>query len=200
MKYTFFILAMSLFLAACGTTQNESAPNTGEQKDTPHTVNVKNSTIEHQTRESGQQISEHLVDLSTQLPHVNDATAVVLGKYAIVGIDIDENTERSDVGSIKYSVAEALKHDPHGANAMIIADPDLYARLQEIGEDIKSGQPIQGIMNELADISGRLIPEVPADIIDPNTKEETEQPKKQMNSTENKQLEEKQQEQSNYHK
>lgn len=198
MKHAFFILALSVLLTACGT-NNESLPPNND-KDAQHIVNVKNSTIEHQDRESGQQISQHLVKLASQVQHVNDATAVVLGDYAIVGIDIDANIERSEVGSIKYSVAESLKHDPHGANAMIIADPDLYARLQEIGEDIRTGQPIEGIMNELSDITGRLIPEIPADIVDPNTKQETEAPKQQMNEAENKQLEKKQQEQSNYHK
>lgn len=198
MKHAFFILALSVLLTACGT-NNESLPPDND-KDAQHIVNVKNSTIEHQDRESGQQISQHLVKLASQVQHVNDATAVVLGDYAIVGIDIDANIERSEVGSIKYSVAESLKHDPHGANAMIIADPDLYARLQEIGEDIRTGQPIEGIMNELSDITGRLIPEIPADIVDPNTKQETEAPKQQMNEAENKQLEKKQQEQSNYHK
>ncbi|MBN6889184.1 YhcN/YlaJ family sporulation lipoprotein [Cytobacillus horneckiae] len=198
MKHAFFILALSVLLTACGT-NNESLPPDND-KDAQHIVNVKNSTIEHQDRESGQQISQHLVKLASQVQHVNDATAVVIGDYAIVGIDIDANIERSEVGSIKYSVAESLKHDPHGANAMIIADPDLYARLQEIGEDIRTGQPIEGIMNELSDITGRLIPEIPADIVDPNTKQETEAPKQQMNEAENKQLEKKQQEQSNYHK
>ncbi|WP_433957690.1 YhcN/YlaJ family sporulation lipoprotein [Cytobacillus horneckiae] len=198
MKHAFFILALSVLLTACGT-NNESLPPDND-KDAQHIVNVKNSTIEHQDRESGQQISQHLVKLASQVQHVNDATAVVIGDYAIVGIDIDANIERSEVGSIKYSVAESLKHDPHGANAMIIADPDIYARLQEIGEDIRTGQPIEGIMNELSDITGRLIPEIPADIVDPNTKQETEAPKQQMNEAENKQLEKKQQEQSNYHK
>ncbi|NRG45498.1 YhcN/YlaJ family sporulation lipoprotein [Bacillus sp. CRN 9] len=198
MKHAFFILALSVLLTACGT-NNESLPPDND-KDAQHIVNVKNSTIEHQDRESGQQISQHLVKLASQVQHVNDATAVVIGDYAIVGIDIDANIERSEVGSIKYSVAESLKHDPHGANAMIIADPDIYARLQEIGEDIRTGQPIEGIMNELSDITGRLIPEIPADIVDPNTKQETEAPKQQMNEEENKQLEKKQQEQSNYHK
>ncbi|MEX3714325.1 YhcN/YlaJ family sporulation lipoprotein [Cytobacillus horneckiae] len=198
MKHAFFILALSVLLTACGT-NNESLPPDND-KDAQHIVNVKNSTIDHQDRESGQQISQHLVKLASQVQHVNDATAVVIGDYAIVGIDIDANIERSEVGSIKYSVAESLKHDPHGANAMIIADPDLYARLQEIGEDIRTGQPIEGIMNELSDITGRLIPEIPADIVDPNTKQETEAPKQQMNEAENKQLEKKQQEQSNYHK
>ena len=40
---------------------------------------------------------------------VNDATAVVVGKYAIVGIDVKAKLDRTRVESIKYSVAESLK-------------------------------------------------------------------------------------------
>ena len=61
------------------------------------------------------------------------------------------------MGTIKYSVAESLKNDPHGARAIVVADPDMNARLREIGEDIRKGEPIEGVMNELADIAGRLI-------------------------------------------
>ena len=108
--------------------------------------------------------------------------------------------DRSEVGSIKYSVAESLKNDPHGARAMIVADPDVNARLKEIGEDIRKGEPIEGIMNELADIAGRLIPEVPADLKDPKRSEPTEIPKKTLNHSERQNLDKQQQEQSNHHK
>ena len=43
------------------------------------------------------------------MPGVNDATAVVVGKYAIVGIDVKAKLDRTRVESIKYSVAESLK-------------------------------------------------------------------------------------------
>lgn len=189
------IVAVLLLLLVGCNAQNEAADN-GNQ----NLVKVQNSTIEDVDRKSGQEISRHLVDLATGVANVKDATAVVIGNYALVGIDVNSNLERSEVGSIKYSVAESLKNDPHGAKAVVIADPDLTARLKEISDDIKNGQPITGIMNELADISGRLIPEIPADMIKPTPKNGTEKPKENISNKDQKKLEEEQQDQSKHMK
>lgn len=192
----YFILLMSVIfiLFGCGVNNEVS-----EQKQ--NVLNVKNSTIENVDKHTGQEISKHLVTLATSIHGVNDATAVVLGKYAIVGIDVNKDLDRSEVGSIKYTVAESLKHDPHGARAVVVADPDINARIKELGEDINNDRPLQGIINELADIAGRVIPEIPADIIDdPTPKNATEEPKKTLNKNEQKNLENKQEEQSNHHK
>lgn len=190
----YLILLFSLFILCGCRGNNETAENK------QHTINVKNSTIQEVDKKTGQEISKHLADLAASVPSVNDATAVVLGKYAIVGIDVNKNLDRSEVGSIKYTVAESLKNDPNGARAIVVADPDINARLKEIAEDIQKGEPIQGIMNELADISGRLMPEIPADLTDPNTKNMLDEQKKQLNEDEEKKLEQKQEEQSNHHK
>ena len=191
--YLFLIISLFL-LFGCNNRDNDVAQNQN------NVVNVKNSTIQNVDKQTGQQIAKHLSDLATSIPKVNDATSVVLGKYALVGIDVNQDLDRSEVGSIKYSVAESLKNDPHGAKAIVIADPDINARLKEIGEDIQKGQPIEGIMNELADIAGRVLPEVPADIKDPAQRNPVEDPKKTLNSTEKQNLEGTQQEQSNHHK
>lgn len=128
-------------------------------------IEVKQSVeYNKEERKSSRQISKRLVDLATKVPDVKDATAVVIGKYAIVGIDVDDNLDRSRVGSIKYSVAEALQHDPYGANAAITADPDIFSRLKEMGKQIREGKPLSGILEELAAITGRLIPEIPGKI------------------------------------
>lgn len=187
------VISFTLFLAACNGQNN--AKNDEDQK-----VKVQNSAIEEVDRQSGQQISRHLVDLTTHIPNVDDAAAVVVGRYAIVGIDVNDKMERSEVDTVKYTVAEALKKDPHGARAVVVADPDITARLREISEDIQNGQPIQGIMNELSDITGRVMPEVPADMIEPQPNSPTEDPKKKLNKEEQKQLEKDQEQQSNYHK
>jgi YhcN/YlaJ family sporulation lipoprotein len=184
-----------IFLLTACTGQNSANDN-----DKNHKVKVQNSTIEGVDRQSGQKISRHLVNLTTHIPNVDDAAAVVIGRYAIVGIDVNDNMERSEVDTVKYTVAEALKKDPHGANAVVVADPDITARLKEIGKDIQNGQPIVGILNELADITGRVMPEVPADMIEPQTESPTEDPKKNLNQSEKKQLEKDQEQQSNYHK
>ncbi|MBO8176374.1 MAG: YhcN/YlaJ family sporulation lipoprotein [Bacillus sp. (in: Bacteria)] len=186
-----FFLSSLMFINGC------VRSNDNEVQNKEQLITVKDSHIENVDRKTGQEISRRLVELATSVPHVNDATAVVLGPYALVGIDVDSNIERSEVGSIKYSVAESLKSDPYGAEAVVIADPDLYARLQEIGVDIQQGKPIQGIMNELADIAGRLMPEIPRHIVVPEAEDANDNEKKGLNEKEKQSLENNQQNQSN---
>jgi len=188
------VLSLLLFMSAC------NALNNASEGDKNHKVKVQNTAIQQVDRKSGQQISKHLVGLTTRVPNVDDATAVVIGRYAIVGIDVNDKMERSEVDTVKYTVAETLKKDPHGARAVVVADPDVTARLKEISADIKNGKPIQGIMNELSDITGRVMPEVPADMIEPQTKSPTEDPKNKLDDKEKKKLEKNQEQESNYHK
>jgi YhcN/YlaJ family sporulation lipoprotein len=186
------LLAASLLIILSGCNTNRGIQ---EQKN-QSLVNVKNSYIEEVDRKTGQDISKRLVKLATSIPNVNDATAVVLGRYAIVGIDVNSKLERTQVGSIKYSVAESLKKDPYGAKSIVVADADTTERLKEISADIKRGRPIQGIMEELADVAGRLMPEVPGDLMTPNPKNATDEPKKKLPPKEQKNLKEKQKIQS----
>lgn len=193
MKKLFIFTTLVLVLAACNNSNN--AQNNEKQS----LVNVKNSYIEDVDRKTGQEVSQRLVELATSIPNVHDATAVVIGRYAIVGIDVNSKIERSQVGSIKYSVAESLKEDPYGARAIVVADADTNQRLKEIAEDIEKGRPIQGIMEELADVAGRLMPEIPGDMIDPNPKNAPEEPKKKLEQDEKNSLDKKQNEESNEH-
>lgn len=143
---------------------NENDDNAQQaDKNTPRLTKV-NQTAESKKPnqpKGSQEISRHLVGLATGIPGVEDATAVVLGPYAVVGIDVDRKLDNSRVGSIKYSVAEALKNDPNGKNAVVTADPDVVERLRQMGRQIRQGHPIGGIANELAGIVGRLMPQVP---------------------------------------
>jgi YhcN/YlaJ family sporulation lipoprotein len=194
LKKILMITVLSLILGGC-TTKKELAKNNNESL-----IKVKNSYIENVDRKSGQEISKHLVTLATSIPDVNDATAVVIGRYAIVGIDVNAKIDRSEVGSIKYSVAESLKKDPAGANAVVVADADTVQRLKEIQVDIRDGRPIAGIMEELADVAGRLMPEIPGDLITPNPKNATEKPDKKLPADEEKKLKKEQEDQSNNYK
>ncbi|MCA1062226.1 YhcN/YlaJ family sporulation lipoprotein [Rossellomorea sp. AcN35-11] len=189
------LLMVTIILGACTNKDEVGYKNDPESKNNKP-ITVEDSNIQHVERKSGQQISKHLVDLTTSVPDVKDATAVVFGKYAFVGIDIDADIERSQVGSIKYSVAEALQQDPYGAEAIVIADPDLYARLNEISKDIQRGEPVQGIMNELADISGRLMPEIPRSLKQTDPENAPNEPNKKMNNKKEKDLQQKQENQT----
>ncbi|ANS75134.1 hypothetical protein AWM70_11410 [Paenibacillus yonginensis] len=102
--------------------------------------------------------------LASRVPGVKSAHVVMLGNTAVIGIDVDGKLDRSRVGTIKYSVAEAVHKDPRGANAIVTADADVSHRLAEIGASIREGRPIEGMANEMADLVGRLVPQLPSDV------------------------------------
>lgn len=188
-----WVTAISLFVIATGCAQNDTRNNAiNDGQNNFITVNQPNNNQKQDL--SGEKIAAHLVDLANRIPEVRDATAVVAGNYAVVGIDVDKDLERSRVGSVKYSVAEALKDDPHGANAVVIADPDVVQRLREMRKDIQRGRPVSGVMNELAGIVGRVMPQIPYNL---NTEEgPNEQNEKQLQKGEQQQLNQIQKEQS----
>jgi YhcN/YlaJ family sporulation lipoprotein len=200
MKKLLALFFLAAFLTGCNQQNNQTAYDQQQNGDNPRPINVENSNIQRQQNETSQDVSRNLVRIATAVPDVEDATAVVLGNYAFVGIDVDSSVERSEVGTIKYSVAEALKDDPHGAQAMIVADPDLYARLQEVGKDIENGRPVQGVLNELSDIAGRLMPELPKNTQQLNPDEAPDESKNKADQQEENQLEKEQQDQSNNYK
>mgnify|MGYP005749996963 FL=1 len=174
--------------------------NVARNEENNRIIHVKDSANRQVDQKTGQEVSRHLVEIATRIPNVNDATAVVIGPYAVVGIDVNSELDRSRVSTIKYSVAESLKKDPYGASAVIIADADTYVRLQEMGRDIQRGRPVAGILEELAEIVGRVMPEIPLDLKEPADPNPTEENNPQMSDDEARELEEKQQEQSNHYK
>lgn len=103
--------------------------------------------------------ANRLATIATRVPGVSRAIAIVVGPYTIVGIDVNKKLDRARVGTIKYAVAQALKKDPQGKRALVTADVDLVQRLREINKDLMNGKPIAGIMDELAEIAGRIAPQ-----------------------------------------
>ncbi|MEC1260723.1 YhcN/YlaJ family sporulation lipoprotein [Bacillus swezeyi] len=198
MRIIFLIfIQTAILLSACGIQNN--AQNEANELPGNRPIHVKNTAQEPVNREDGQAISRRLVKITENVPGVNDATAIVLGRLAVVGIDVKDNLERSKVESIKYSVAEALQDDPYGANAAVVADPDTVNRLRAMGREIQAGRPVKGILDELAAIVGRVLPEVPNDATDDQKTNPTKSNNDQLNDNRQKQLEKQQNDQSNKH-
>ncbi|GBF12618.1 YhcN/YlaJ family sporulation lipoprotein [Tepidibacillus infernus] len=183
--FLYLIISLLTISLGCQATNkppaNEASPPTKKIKQTQR---VPQTIPEPKRNQSPEATAHRLASIAIRVPQVNDATAVVFGKYAIVGIDVDATLDRSRVGTIKYSVAEALKEDPQGANALVTSDPDIMQRLREINQDIKRGRPIKGFAEELSDIVGRIIPQVPRGV---QKKEQppTKQNQEEQNQTKN---------------
>lgn len=158
------LASLALIAAGCGTNQASPAPGTNRgltaQNVTPRAVaspGIRNPKA----------VAAHLEQLAKGVKGVRGANCVVFGKYAIVGIDVEKTLPRSRVGTIKYAVAEAFRKDPYGIDALVTADMDLDERLREIRQDVANGRPVAGFAEELADIVGRLVPQMPRSVVPP---------------------------------
>ena len=193
--YLLLAASLLLLLTGCGTRENQDRTDAGSRT---HDVEVRQTEPAQRETANPRETADRLASLARKVPEVKAANCVVFGNIAIVGIDVDGRLDRSRVGTIKYSVAEALQKDPYGANAIIVADPDLYTRVRNIGRQIDDGRPVQAFMNEIADIVGRVMPEVPSDLFE-TTPDPTEENDGQLNEREERQLNERQDKQSNEH-
>lgn len=185
MRNSLLFLIFALFTIGCQPKgEQKSLQN---QQPSPSLINIESN---HQITNS--EIADHLSQIARNVPNVNHANAIVAGPYAVVGIDVDGDLDRSRVGTIKYSVSEALQHDPYGKTAIVIADADLTERFQAMNKKMREGEPIQGIIDELAAIVGRYMPTLP---LPEEQKEEFNE--REMPEDQEQNLEEIQEEQSN---
>ncbi|MCA0983617.1 YhcN/YlaJ family sporulation lipoprotein [Halobacillus yeomjeoni] len=188
MKKLIWIMAV-LMLAACQQTDEESLLR--EKQGNSELKYVTDSDPVKRQKMTSQQAARHLAKLAVQVPDVHDATALVLGNYVAVGIDVDKDLDRSRVGVIKYSVAEAIKNDPYGKQAVVIADADAVERLRGLGRKISQGHPVEGITDELSQIVARYMPEGPI-----NERPQTENNKQSIPDKDKKEIEKVEKEQS----
>ncbi|MDQ0192600.1 YhcN/YlaJ family sporulation lipoprotein [Paenibacillus wynnii] len=169
MRKPMCLLLVLLLLTSCGIVNKESSPSPQNQQSANN--NNGDSDIRQLTNDGATPANDnsdiatkdHLEQLAIRVPGVNGAHCVVMGNTAIVGIDVDGNLPRSRVGTIKYSVAEALRKDPAGLNALVTSDMDLSNRLAELSRHVGQGHPVSGFAAEMADIIGRILPQLPED-------------------------------------
>ncbi|HZG55892.1 YhcN/YlaJ family sporulation lipoprotein [Paenibacillus sp.] len=154
------LLALTFVATACGGRGDANSEAQGAND--AYEVRVQQSAP-NVDEERSRATEARLEQLAEGIQEVKHANCVIVGNTAIVGIDVGGDVERSRVGTIKYAVAEALRKDPVGIHAIVTADMDLNHRLQEIRQDMANGRPIEGIAEELADIVGRIVPQLPRD-------------------------------------
>lgn len=158
-------IILTIYVAGCSNQNTQS-------NDTPQHESFIEQTSDQNGTATNNEIASHLAKIATEVPDVHDAVAIVAGPYAVVGIDVDEKIDRQRVGTIKFSVNEALRDDPYGKTAVVIADADATERIRNMRNQIQKGEPIQGVVDELADIVGRLMPTFP---VEERGKDEIEQ-------------------------
>ncbi|WHX27039.1 YhcN/YlaJ family sporulation lipoprotein [Virgibacillus halodenitrificans] len=192
--YLVQVLIIMFVIAGCQQNEEEALES---KENNQQFLQVKNSEPTDLQNLSNKEIADRLANIASDVPNVRGASAVVAGPYAVVGIDVDKDLDRSRVGTLKYSVSEALYHDPYGKTAVVVADADATERIRNMGNKIKQGHPVQGVVDELAAIVGRYMPDFP---IQDEQPVDPDQNKEVLPEEEQKQLDQIQEEQSNHQK
>ncbi|WP_373895898.1 YhcN/YlaJ family sporulation lipoprotein [Virgibacillus natechei] len=190
MRIAMLLLVSVFVIAGC---QQEEEPLANEQDQSNRISQVENSNPAERQNLNNGEIADHLANVAGGVPNVHDSAAVVAGPYTVVGIDVDKDLDRSRVGTIKYSVMEALQHDPYGKTAVVVADADVMERIRGMGNKIRQGHPVDGIVDEVSAIVGRYMPEFP---INENQPQEPDQNKEIMPEEDKQELEDVEEEQS----
>jgi YhcN/YlaJ family sporulation lipoprotein len=195
LQRSIIIIAILIFISACQQNGEDEPLATKERDSNDRIIQVKDSDpVEQETYTNGE-IADHLANVASEVPEVENAASVVAGPYTVVGIDVDKDLDRSRVGTIKYSVQEALYHDPYGKTAVVVADADVTERIRMMGDKIQQGHPVQGVVDELAAIVGRYMPVFP---INDNPPEESDQNKQVVPEEDKQKLEDVEEEQSHH--
>lgn len=130
MKVYACIMLLSLVLTACGVSRQEQNIREHSVPNGPAAHPVEDVARLPQEANATEQ-ADHLAKIARRVNGVANANCVVLGNTAIVGIDVDGKLERADVGTIKYSVAEAIHKDPDGLNSLSRLTPILPSAYQK---------------------------------------------------------------------
>jgi len=193
-KRFIFLLFISVMLVGCNQqNREESLP---DQEASDKLIQVENTNERNQNTLTNTQIANHLVEVADSVPDVNNSTAIVVGPYAVVGLNLDKDLDRSRVGTVKYSVLEALQKDPYGKTAVVVADGDVAERIREMNNKMQQGHPVQGVIEEVAAIVGRYMPNFPVPEQIPT---EPDQNKETIPENEKEEIEDIQDDQSNHH-
>lgn len=102
------------------------------------------------------------------IPGVDNATVVISGNTAYVGVDTDGDlTGRniaygtaSDLPAVKRQCAQKIKAaNPQIKTVYVSTDANFFDRLRRVGNGVRNGSPVSSFRNELSELVRNLTPE-----------------------------------------
>ncbi len=105
--------------------------------------------------------AEILENRIEDLKDVINATVIVSGNTAYVGVDIDAKLQGKMTDQLKEKVIdEAKRTDTLLSKVYVSADADTMTRLKNYAKDIRDGKPISGIIQQVDEMFRRPAPMV----------------------------------------
>lgn len=167
---TLIILLVSLSIIACQPTEKPE-DNNGDSYNDQNMNNNEDMNNEDMNNEdtgmgnenmNGNQMdnkSEMIADKLVEMQGVDDATVVISGNTAMVGVDISGTMEGNMTDKVKNDIKSKVREtDSNIKQVMVSASPDIFNRLDNIAQKINQGDAIEGFRDEINEIMKRMTP------------------------------------------
>ena len=172
-RLAIFPLALLLIISLVGCannngTNNDNGNGTNDQNNTSDNTTTGESAggandvnNNDQTNDNGQskvELADDAADKIAALDEVDSANALVTNNNAYVGVVLNEGIEEND--ELKNKVADEVRSVHSEFNNVYVSfNPDVANRLTEYGNQIRSGEPIEGFFDEFMTSIDRMFPE-----------------------------------------
>lgn len=103
--------------------------------------------------------ADNIANRIDELDGVDEATVIVSGVTAYVGIDMDKDIEGEMTDELKQKVIDtAQSADKVLTRVYVTADADTVQRLRNYAKDIERGQPATGLIRQIEELFRRPAP------------------------------------------
>ncbi|WP_069650147.1 YhcN/YlaJ family sporulation lipoprotein [Caloranaerobacter ferrireducens] len=157
-----FTMIITVFTYGCRGAEkpNLPRPKQGERNIIDNEIERKDlEDVKEKSDKSLSTRAEKIADSIVDLPGVDDATVVITGNTALVGVDIEEDLEGKVVTDLKKQIVARVKQiDKNIKNVTVTADPDLFERIDDIAQEINRGRGMSEFADEVKEIIRRITP------------------------------------------
>ncbi len=100
--------------------------------------------------------TDAMADIAARVRGVDNATVVVAGGNAYVGLNLDNSVQRNEAETVEQKVYNALKSYTNRYTISVTSDADLFGRLRDIGDGIRGGTPYDRYQTDFRDFDTRF--------------------------------------------
>lgn len=134
--------------------QNVKVQNVDEDRDRGNNDNNQNE--DNQSRMSVADEAQVKIEEMNEIRH---ATVIVSDRNAFVAV-VQDNNETGDLRrDLENKISDQVKStDTNIQNVYVSSNPDFVDRMQNYGNKIEDGQPVQGLFEEFSEMVQRVFP------------------------------------------
>ncbi len=164
MIYILFVSLLTVSLAVGCAPQQRPAPDTtpAPQQRTqplPDTPEGPANRVPNSDPQEDARRADNIANRVDELEGVEEATVIVSGVTAYIGIDMDEDMQGRMTDTLKQRVIDtAQTSDRMLTRVYVTADVDAVQRLRNYARDIERGEPATGLIRQIEEIFRRPAP------------------------------------------